>query len=149
MSGATGRSSTLERTGSSEADTSGTEESQQVQVKRILVVDDNRDSAMSLAMLLELRGFTVDVAHRGSEALELARTTVPDVVILDIGLPEIDGYEVARLIRQDPTLLGVVLVAVTGYGQESHRRQSAEAGFDHHLVKPVDFQALERLLAGG
>jgi CheY-like chemotaxis protein len=117
-----------------------------MQVKRILVVDDNRDSAMSLGMLLELRGYTVDVAYRGSEALERVRRSAPDVVILDIGLPEIDGYEVARLIRQDPTLPRMVLVAVTGYGQESHKRQAAEAGFDHHLVKPVDFATLERLL---
>jgi len=115
---------------------------------RILVVEDNPDIAESMVMLLELLGHRVRVAHDGPVALELARATPPDVMLVDIGLPGMDGYEVARRIREDPTLRRVVLVALTGYGRDEDRRQAEAAGFDHHLVKPVDLTALERLVAG-
>lgn len=115
---------------------------------RLLVVDDNQDAAISLAMLLRLQGHEVRVAHSGQAALEMTKTYVPDVVFLDIGMPLMDGYEVARRMREQPGLEKVVLAALTGWGQEEHRRRTAEAGFDHHLVKPPDPTALERVLAG-
>jgi PAS domain S-box-containing protein len=114
---------------------------------RVLVVDDNVDSAESLAMLLEMSRHEVRTAHDGPTALEAALDFRPNVVLLDIGLPIMDGYEVAKRMRQQPTLGKVLLVAMTGYGQESDRQLSREAGFDHHLVKPADFSALEKLLA--
>jgi CheY-like chemotaxis protein len=97
--------------------------------------------------LLESYGYQVRTAHDGPSALEIALEYRPDVVLLDIGLPEMDGYEVAKRMRQDPALQKAVLVAVTGYGLESDRLRSQEAGFDHHLVKPVDFDKLLGLLA--
>jgi two-component system CheB/CheR fusion protein len=112
--------------------------------RRILVVDDNQDSAESLALLLEIYGYEVRAAFSGPEAVEATRTFLPDVVLLDIGLPGMDGYEVARLIRADGN--GCMLVALTGYGQDEDRRRSREAGFDHHLIKPVDLEALTRVL---
>jgi CheY-like chemotaxis protein len=114
--------------------------------RRILVVDDNRDSAMSLAMLLRLLGHTVDTAHDGLEAVERAATFRADAILLDIGMPRLNGYEAARLIRQQQKN-GLKLVALTGWGQEEDRRSSAQAGFDAHLVKPVDLAALTKLLA--
>jgi PAS domain S-box-containing protein len=113
---------------------------------RILVVDDNRDSADSLAMLLRLTGHEVHVAHDGLEAVGGAEVFRPDVVLLDIGLPKLNGYEVARRIRRERGD-GVVLIALTGWGQEEDRARSKEAGFDHHLTKPVDLDALQELLA--
>ena len=115
--------------------------------KRILVVDDNKDAATSLALLLRLGGHSVQVAHDGPEALEAVRSAAPEVVLLDIGMPGMDGYEVARRLRQTPGLEGVLLVALTGWGQEHDRRRSKEAGFDHHLTKPADPQALRDLFA--
>ena len=115
---------------------------------RVLVVDDNEDSAESLAMLLEASGQTVRTAYDGPNALETLLDYRPEVVMLDIGLPGIDGYEVAKRIRMQPAHQGAVLVALTGYGQESDRQLSRDAGFDHHLVKPADFAQLERILAG-
>ena len=115
---------------------------------RVLVVDDNEDSVESLAMLLEASGQTVRTAYDGTNALETLLDYHPEVVLLDIGLPGIDGYEVAKRIRVQPAHKGVVLVALTGYGQESDRELSRDAGFDHHLVKPADFAQLERILAG-
>ena len=115
---------------------------------RMLVVDDNEDSADSLAMLLEASGQTVRTAYDGLNALETLLDYSPEVVLLDIGLPGIDGYEVAKRIRMQPAHQGAVLVALTGYGQESDRQLSRDAGFDHHLVKPADFAQLERILAG-
>jgi CheY-like chemotaxis protein len=112
----------------------------------IVVVDDNRDAADSLGELLELLGAKVMVAYDGSTALEAVRGRRPDVALLDLGMSGPDGYEVARRIRQDPQLREVVLIAVTGWGQEHDRRRSAEAGFDHHLVKPVELTALKALL---
>jgi signal transduction histidine kinase/CheY-like chemotaxis protein len=114
--------------------------------KRLLVVDDNQDAANSLAMLLKLQGHDARVAYSGIGALEMTKTYTPDVVLLDIGMPGMDGYEVARRMRQQVGLEGVVLAALTGWGQQEDRRRSKEAGFDHHLVKPVDVAELNRLL---
>ena len=114
---------------------------------RILVVDDNVDSAESLAMLLQTVGHEVQTAHDGPTGLTAALGFRPDAVLLDIGLPKMDGYEVARKIRLAPRLAATPLIALTGYGQESDRQRSREAGFDHHLVKPVDFEKLLRILA--
>jgi PAS domain S-box-containing protein len=114
---------------------------------RVLVVDDNRDAALSLAMLLRLLGHDVQTAHDGHEALQLLKGSVPDLVFLDIGMPEMDGYEVARRIRGTPGLSNVVLAALTGWGQQEDRRRSAEAGFDHHLIKPVEADILGNLLS--
>jgi PAS domain S-box-containing protein len=113
----------------------------------VLIVDDNRDAADSLALLLHVAGQEVRTAYDGPAALDLARARPPDVVLLDIGMPGMDGLEVARRLRQDLGLKQVLLVALTGYGQEEDRRRSHEAGFDAHLVKPADVRALERLLA--
>jgi two-component system, chemotaxis family, CheB/CheR fusion protein len=115
--------------------------------RRILVVDDNRDAAESLAMLLELTGNETHTAHDGLEALETAAQVRPDLILLDIGLPKINGYEAARRIREQPWGKSVVLVALTGWGQAEDRQKSREAGFDGHIVKPVDLEALTRLLA--
>jgi signal transduction histidine kinase/ActR/RegA family two-component response regulator len=115
--------------------------------RRVLVVDDNVDAADSLAKVLALMGHDVRTAHDGPAALEEARDSAPDVVLLDIGLPRMDGYEVARRLREQVAPEHVLLVAMTGYGQDGDRRNSHEAGFDAHLVKPVDLAALEKLLA--
>ncbi|MEO6022703.1 MAG: ATP-binding protein, partial [Burkholderiales bacterium] len=114
--------------------------------RRILVVDDNQDSASSLAMLLELGGHDVYTAHDGIDAVEAAAKLKPEVIVLDIGLPGIDGYEAARRIRQQREAEGLVLVALTGWGQDEDKRRSLEAGFDFHLIKPVDPDVLEKLL---
>jgi CheY-like chemotaxis protein len=113
----------------------------------VLVVDDNPDSAESLAALLSIVGHEVHQAHDGRQALELARRRVPDLVLLDIGMPGMSGHEVARRLRGDVGLRETVLIALTGYGTDEDRRASHEAGFDGHLVKPIDFEALERILA--
>lgn len=114
---------------------------------RILVVDDNVDSAESMAMLLRLQKHHVETAHSGPEAVEAALAAPPDVLLLDIGLPGMDGYEVARDLRAQPQTRAAVLVALTGYGQPQDRQRSAEAGFDHHLVKPVEPESLNGILA--
>jgi PAS domain S-box-containing protein len=113
----------------------------------LLVVDDNRDAADSLAMLLRLQGYEVQVAHDGPAALRIAAASRPDLVFLDIGMPGMDGYEVARRLRRTPGLEKVVLAALTGWGQQEDRRRTADAGFDHHLVKPPEPKALENVLA--
>lgn len=113
----------------------------------MLLVEDNPDTAESLTMLLELLGHRVRAAHDGVAALDAARANVPDVMLVDIGLPGMDGYEVARRVRRDPHLKQVVLVALTGYGREEDRQQAMEAGFDYHLVKPVNPDALHGLVA--
>jgi len=114
---------------------------------RVLVVDDNLDAADSLAALLEVLGHTTAVAHDGAQGLQAARGFVPDLVFLDIGLPGMSGYEVAREIRRTAALRKVVLIALTGWGSQSDQRQSQEAGFDQHLTKPVSLEALEQALA--
>jgi signal transduction histidine kinase/ActR/RegA family two-component response regulator len=113
----------------------------------IMVVDDNVDAATMLALLLESAGHHVVVAHRASEALERARAAAPDVFVLDIGLPDLDGNALARHLRAQPETGDAVLIALTGYGLSDDRAQTAAAGFDHHLVKPVDAQQLYRILA--
>ena len=115
---------------------------------RILVVDDNEDAAASSSMLLKMMGNHVRTAYDGEEAVQAAAEFQPHVMLLDIGLPKMNGYEAARLIRQQPWGRNMVLIAVTGWGQEQDKRRSAEAGFDYHMVKPVDPQALLKHLAG-
>lgn len=114
---------------------------------RLLVVDDNKDAAVSLATLLRLQGHEVLVVHDGASALTLTSSYRPNLVFLDIGMPGMDGYETARRMRQQPGLENVVLVAVTGWGQRDDLRRAADAGFNHHLVKPPEPNAIERLLA--
>ena len=114
---------------------------------RVLVVDDNLDAANALKMLVEEAGHGVRMAHTGPTALTAALDYRPDVVLLDIGLPELDGLEVAKRIRQEPLLRDIVLVAVTGYRQAADRQPVLEAGFDHYLVKPADFEKLRQILA--
>ncbi len=116
---------------------------------RILLVEDNLDAADALAELLRMWGHEVDVVHDGASAVGKAGAARPDVVLLDIGLPGMDGYQVAGALRALPDLQEALLVALTGYGQEADRKRSAAAGFDHHLVKPVDLEELKRLVAAG
>ena len=116
--------------------------------RRILVVDDNSDSAMSLGMMLKLMGNDTQTAHDGLAAVATAEQFRPDLILLDIGLPKLNGYDACRRIRELPWSKGIVIVALTGWGQEEDRRRSQEAGFDHHLVKPVEVDALEKLLRG-
>ena len=115
--------------------------------QRVLVVDDNRDAAESLATLLRLFGAETRTAHDGVTGLETFRAFSPAVAFLDLGLPGLDGCELARRIRREPGGAAALLVALTGWGQEEDRRRSAEAGFDHHLIKPVDLGVLEQVLA--
>jgi signal transduction histidine kinase/ActR/RegA family two-component response regulator len=112
---------------------------------RVLVVDDNRDAADSLGVLLGFLGYSVEVAHDGAAALRVVERFHPALVLLDLGMPEMDGYEVARRLRAQPRWRDLVLVALTGWGQEEDRQRSREAGFDHHLVKPTDLDALQQL----
>jgi len=114
---------------------------------RILVVDDNVDSVESLAMLLAMMGHEVQTANDAEGAVAVAETFRPDVAILDIGLPRVNGYELAKQIRERPWAKDLVLVALTGWGQETHRRRSAESGFNHHLTKPVEFDVLQQILS--
>lgn len=113
---------------------------------RILVVDDNRDSAKTLAMLLGITGNETQVAHDGLAAIEVAESFRPEVILLDIGLPKLNGYEVCRAIRKEDWGAQIVIVALTGWGQDDDRRKSTEAGFNGHLVKPVEHDALVKLL---
>ncbi|MFN0151328.1 MAG: CheR family methyltransferase [bacterium] len=114
---------------------------------RILVVDDNRDAAVSLGMLLNMSGNQTHIAYDGLEALEAAAVFRPDVVLLDIGLPSLNGYEVARRMRELPGGAALVIVALTGWGQDEDRQRSADAGFDGHLVKPLEYAVLMTMLA--
>jgi len=116
--------------------------------KKILVADDNRDAADSLAMLLRLSGHEVRVATTGRAALALASAFRPAAALLDIGMPELNGYEVARALRAEPWGRSMQLIALTGWGQDEDKRQAQAAGFDHHLVKPVGYERLEELLSG-
>jgi CheY-like chemotaxis protein len=104
---------------------------------KVLVVDDNHDAALSLAMLVEMLGHEVRVAYDGVEALEAAGEFHPELVLLDIGMPRMDGYETCRRLRAQPWGASARIIAVTGWGQENDRRLSQQAGFDEHLVKPV------------
>ncbi|MDR3401293.1 MAG: ATP-binding protein [Chthoniobacter sp.] len=114
--------------------------------RRLLIVDDNRDTATGLGRLLSRRGYEVHLAHHGPAALEVAQRLAPAIILLDIGLPGMDGYEVARRLRSDPSGARTLIVAISGYGQEEDRARARAAGFDHHLVKPVDFQELRDIL---
>lgn len=114
--------------------------------KKILVVDDNKDAAKSLGLLLKLLGASVTVVNSGPEALESIASERPSVVLLDIGMPVMDGYEVARRIREEDPHRELTLIALTGWGQEEDRRRTKEAGFDHHLTKPAEIHALQTLL---
>jgi CheY-like chemotaxis protein len=115
--------------------------------RRVLIVDDSRDGGDSLAMLLRVLGAEVALAHSGRQALDSVKTFQPHVVLLDIGMPGMDGYEVARRIRANPANRDVHLIALTGWGQDEDRQRSADAGFDHHLVKPADVDQLRQLLS--
>jgi len=114
--------------------------------KRLLVVEDNHDVALMLSEVLQIYGYATRVAYDGVSALELAKSFRPDVALVDIGLPSMDGYQLARRLRQLPELRATRLFAVTGYGQLADRVRSAQAGFDRHLVKPVDLEELRRLI---
>jgi CheY-like chemotaxis protein len=117
--------------------------------RRILLVDDNRDAADALATLLRLEGHEVHLAHDGDEGVRQAASLEPDAVLLDIGMPKLDGYEACRLIREQAAGRRVTLIALTGFGQEQDRRRAEDAGFDAHFVKPIDLatlmQRIERL----
>jgi CheY-like chemotaxis protein/anti-sigma regulatory factor (Ser/Thr protein kinase) len=115
--------------------------------RRVLIVDDNRDSADSLAMLMEITGNKAYMAHDGVEAVAAIEKHRPEVVLLDIGLPGLDGHEVCRRVREQPWGKDIVIIALTGWGQDDDRRRSEEAGFNGHLVKPVDYDKLLELLA--
>jgi len=116
-----------------------------VPTKRVLVVDDNEDAADSLATLLDVMGYEVRTAYDGPEAIEAADEFQPAVALLDIGLPHLSGYDIARHFRQKRGG-EVLLVAITGWGQEDDRRRAREAGFDHHFTKPADFEQLLKLI---
>ena len=113
---------------------------------RILIVDDNQDGADSLGMMLKIMGNHTATAYDGQTGVEVAERFRPDVVLLDIGMPKLNGYEACQRIREQPWGKSVILIAVTGWGQEEDRRRSHEAGFDHHMVKPVNPTALMKLL---
>ena len=114
---------------------------------KIMVVDDNKDGALLLSLLLETSGYEILIEHDPYRALERIRNEMPDVCLLDIGLPDMDGNELAQHLRALPQTAGTLLIALTGYGQEEDRKATLAAGFDHHLVKPVDFKKLASILA--
>jgi CheY-like chemotaxis protein len=128
------------------AETRQLEDAELAPARRILIVDDNADNANSLAMMMRFLGHETALAYDGVEALETAETFHPDVILLDIGLPKLSGHDVARSIRARPWGKSVMLVALTGWGQDHDRRRSQEAGFDHHMVKPVEFEALRQIM---
>jgi CheY-like chemotaxis protein len=113
---------------------------------RVLVIDDNADTAELLGELIVRWGHSVRVAHAGAPALAMVRASPPDVVLSDVGLPDLSGLELARLLRSEPATSNALLVAITGHDDRADRRRSAEAGFNHHLVKPIDVRALEVML---
>jgi CheY-like chemotaxis protein len=118
----------------------------EARARRLLLVDDNVDAVESLAVLLTADGHEVRTAHDGAGALALIESFRPDLVVLDIGLPGMNGYEVAQRIRARPELGAPTLVALTGYGQQEDRKRARAAGFDHHFIKPADVGAIQRLL---
>jgi CheY-like chemotaxis protein len=117
-----------------------------VRTRRILVVDDERDNAMTMAMLLQAYGHSPEVAHDGLQACERAAALQPEIILLDLGLPDLSGYDVCRRIRLQPWTTQPYIVALTGWSHEADRERTREAGFDLHLVKPVDPEELLRLL---
>jgi CheY-like chemotaxis protein len=115
-------------------------------LRRILIVDDNRDGAEAIGMLLNMAGHEIQLAHTGTEALEVARRTRPEIGLLDIGLPDMSGYELAERIRCEAWGEGMILIAITGWGDQANdKRRAFAAGFNHHLTKPIDPMHLERL----
>jgi CheY-like chemotaxis protein len=133
--------------GSSDEAPFGSGTDQGVGTLRVLIVEDSLDAAQTLQELLQSIGYEVSVANTGPEGLQAALRLRPNVVLCDIGLPELDGYQVAIQLKQQPTSRSTRLIAVTGYGGDEDRRRAIEAGFDHHLTKPVDLDELESLLA--
>jgi CheY-like chemotaxis protein len=115
---------------------------------RILVVDDSKDTAKSLSMLLSFAGHETSAAHDGFEAVEAARQFRPEVILLDISLPRMNGYDACRTIRAQPWGKDMILIALTGWGQEEDKHESKKAGFDFHMVKPIKLADFERLLEG-
>ena len=115
-------------------------------MRRILVADDNSDAASSLGMLLEMMGHEVCIVHDGVEAVEKATTFGPDIILLDLGMPQLNGYEACSRIREQPSNKGTLIVALTGWTQDDKKQRSQQAGFDFHLIKPVELPALEKLL---
>lgn len=113
---------------------------------RVLVVDDSEAAAKTMGMMIELSGHEIRIAHDGAAAIELARSYRPEVVLMDIGLPGMNGYEICKIMKDDPLHSNTIFIAQTGWGQDEHRKRSQEAGFEHHLVKPVDMYDLEKLL---
>jgi len=113
----------------------------------MLIVDDNADAAASLAALLEAQGHAVTICHNAQEALEEARTVRPEALILDIGLPDMDGYELSRRLHGTPETRDAMYIALTGYGQAHDKVLAKAAGFEHYFVKPVDMSALRRALS--
>lgn len=130
-----------------EADRPGPTPQPPIRRFKILVVDDNHDSALSMAMMLSIMGHDTRTAHDGESAVATAAAFLPDVVLLDIGLPKLNGYEVAQRIREAAWGASMYLIAVTGWGQEEDRQRSSEVGLNMHMVKPVEPAALETLLA--
>ena len=122
-------------------------EGQKGEALRVLIVDDNRDSAMTLGWLVEMLGEDYKLAHSGEEALSVASEYSPELVLMDIGMPGMTGYDVVKKMRENPALNSTVFAAQTGWGEEQHRKNSRDAGFDHHLVKPVSMKHLQDLLA--
>jgi CheY-like chemotaxis protein len=114
--------------------------------RRVLVVDDNEASAKTMGWTLELMGHEVTLAYDAQTALEAAKTFQPAIILLDIGLPGMNGYELCRQMRQDDATKHAIIIAQTGWGQSEHRLRSKDAGFDHHLVKPVNMETLEKLI---
>ncbi len=117
------------------------------QAKRVLVVDDNKPSAQTLAWVMEANGYEVRACFDGITAVQTAHDFHPDVILLDLGMPVMDGYEVCKRLRNDCTLSETMVIAQTGWGGEAERRRTAAVGFDHHMTKPVDFPTLLKLIA--
>jgi CheY-like chemotaxis protein len=139
----------IARDGQQRPQPQSSEEVAQGPSRRVLIVDDNPDSAASLGILLKITGHETQIAYDGLEAVAAAERFAPEIVLLDIGLPKLNGYEACRRIRQEPWGREMTLVALTGWGQEGDLNRSREAGFDYHLVKPVDFAKLTKVLAEG